>query len=363
MCSRYGLPRIAVESIVALNIAECDAIARQCSAGPNSYSSIFIDTVIGDQLIHAGAFIMAITEVLNAVRTQFVHGEITKDEITPLCSGCVQALQGSKRAVYAILSDPCPMAEHGSFTDPRPTLTEAWFLSLQVLLSLASSAKFVADNLVVQELVTENTALFIRFMLCECSSGERRKVQPGVSMDGPQTLAMFDFLTAAVDAVGSTLFSSIALSFQSQTHIDFPYAGLNSSLAPSLIGGSILCAALFRGFSGSLPPWTLENAPNLYASLFVACENNIDSFCRILEPGAEIKLSSASAPFQCILPGDRLAGPIVQTHLVYELRTFLSGKLDWRHFKVLVKAACGGKKKTSIFANKPAISTWDCDRV
>jgi hypothetical protein len=68
---------------------------------------------------------------------------------------------------------------------------------------------------------------------------------------------------------------------------------------------AILVAALLRSISGALPPWTVEEAPALFRSIYVATGSDVDGFVRILRASTML---SASASFGGVRPGELLAG-------------------------------------------------------
>ena len=87
----------------------------------------------------------------------------------------------------------------------------------------------------------------------------------------------------------------------------------------------------------------------------------------------DVRLSKdAAASFGGLMPGKLLSGRYFESlrseakdKFVQEAMA-LAGTDDvasWRRLKVLIKAACGGKKKDSGFQLKPSLTKWDFDRV
>jgi hypothetical protein len=180
----------------------------------------------------------------------------------------------------------------------------------------------------------------------------------GMSVDGPQTFAMMNFLQYSCKSFGMNTFTSIAAHFQGSIQLD-----INPIIPDYHLGGIMLCGALFRAFSGSLPPWIIENAPELYFAIYQACGSNMDFFHSIMVTGSEVKIKENSSTFNHIRQGDKLGG-LVQTQQIQQLRSILKTESDFRQLKASIKAACGGKKKSNSFANKPStITTWQFDRI
>jgi len=363
---------LTASSITALNRAECEAIAVQCSAGPQSHSSIFNDSVICDEVVAAGIFIIVIRDALENIHKALRKENSPKEQVDCNISGCVSTLIGSKDSVFSVLSSDNPEPHHGFYTDPRPTVSEAWFLAMISLLSIYDRAQWsILNNQFAKKLTYETLALCVHLLLLKPlerkESNNNQNDAFGMSLDGPQSLAMIEFIHMAL-ATGPDIFNSIAEQYESRLQIDFGNLTQSLQCNPGYMGGSIICAALFRGSSGALPPWVIESVPKLYATLFATCGSG-ENFCSIIMGGANLKLKHE---FASIRGGRKLAGYFFDTMSANEMQKFLSKTKDiclqednkkWRNFKVLLKGVCGGKKKATSFNLKPQPTDWECIRI
>lgn len=372
-CANPGLTSLAAEAVAAVNQAECEAIVAQCNAGRESNSSIFQDSVVGDDVLSAGAFVVVVRQVLDKVLAAARAREYTEEHLRDDSLGCVQALSGSMSSVFAALASRSPEAE--AHVDPRPTLAEAWYLSVKSLASLfKASAQTMLNSETTKVLMVESFVLSLRLLLSRGveEGGRKSMYTAGMSLDGPQTFAILDFMELLL-SFGPEILELTPQYLQREITIDAPQlsqAGA-SSFPPTLVGGAIIAAALFRGSSGVLPPWAVEGYPSLFSSFFIACGRNTDFFCQVLSLACDLQLAGADS-FGELQPGHKLAGRFIHNLSLPARNTFLSqsrevcskdNETSWRRFKVIVKQACGGKKKASGFNQKPAVTTWECDRV
>ena len=199
-----------------------------------------------------------------------------------------------------------------------------------------------------------------------------------MSLDGPQTLAMTEFM---VDALSPSTLAATARSFA--THFQLENTTQNENL-----GASIISAGLLRAASGALPPWAVELTPAIFKSLFAALGNNCDVFIEIVSVSTKLESSGevlagryfgtvSSAHIESFLSktreackkGKNIAYPLasgsfdtsfVRTPDNY-VSSFQSG--EWNKMKSIIKTACGGKKKVSGFKLKAQFTCWDCERL
>jgi len=366
-----GLPALSTSSIIALNCAECEAISLQCRAGPLSQSPVFNETIICEDVVAAGAFIVVVRDTLENIRQEIENNSLSKEQADNAIYSCISALIGSKDSVFSVLSSNSSEPQHGCHIDPRPTISEAWFLAMVSLLSICKHMHTLIANK-TKELTYETLALCVHLLLIKPLHTEESTANQddilGMSLDGPQSLAMIEFLNMAL-ATGPDAFNSIYEQYKSQMTLDPTNFGQTINFNPRIMGGAIVTAALFRGTSGALPPWVIESLPNLYATLFTCC-GDIETFCSIIRGGACLRLKETS--FARIHAGKKLAGFYFDRLSEEGIDDFLiktqaiclkndNGK--WRNFKVLLKAVCGGKKKASTFNLKPQPTDWECLRI
>mmetsp|Transcript_63194 Transcript_63194/g.186778 ORF Transcript_63194/g.186778 Transcript_63194/m.186778 type:complete len:376 (-) Transcript_63194:150-1277(-) len=372
-CANPGLNPLLAEAISALNQAECKAIILQCNAGRESSSSIFHDSIVGEDVLPAGGFVVVVSKVLDSVLAAAKAGRLTEQQLSDESHSCIQALGSSMNSVFSAMATPSPEAV--AHIDPRPTLAEAWYLAMKSLASLFSAApQAMYNSEATKQLAVESFVLFIRFLLSrEIEEGGRKSVHAaGMSLDGPQTLSMLDFMDLML-SFGPKILELTPLYLQKDIAVDSPQIRqVNATpLPPALIGGAIIASALFRGSSGVLPPWAVEGYPRLFSSFFVACGKSPDFFCQVLCLACDLHLANSQA-FGGLHPGQKLAGRYFDNLSLVARESFISQSREicnrdnepsWRRFKVAVKQACGGKKKASGFNQKPAVTVWECDRV
>jgi len=348
-------------------------------------------------------------------------------------SGCVQLLHQCKDLIRAVLTHPNPEPDvnNSDYTDPRPTIAEAWFFSISSLLSIDKELTnffLIQQDATFHQLVSETIALVVQLLCLKRLPKEKISTQNGIcekhnetyqigmSLDGPQTLAMMMFLELAlgipvVGSGGESILRRVSHEFELTLKFGFEDGerGGESSINADLLGGALISSALYRGTSGGLPPWAVEDIPGVYSAMFHGvCQQNPQSFCEILRVGSNLRLfgavssdknnASASAWFGAIPAGKKLAGRYIENMSSKAKETFLTKTRDlitfttasanmdnnsdktnkqicnsvlcdsnnpdvWRQFKVLLKAACGGKKKSTCYNLKPQVTNWECDRI
>lgn len=374
VCKSPSLPSLALEAIAALNQAECTAITTQCNRGPESPSIMFNEFVVGEETLPAGAFVAIIHETLDGIIKQRDRSTLSEHEAKQYTDDCVLALHTTK-GVLRVLMLPCPEAT--GHNDARPSLGEAWFFAMASAVTSYTKSTTMSNifgNPTFVELLGETCVAAIQ-MLYIRSTEKEANPSIGMSVDGAQTLATIDFLEAAL-SLGPEILCLI-----------YQYTGPHLMLDPSIksaleasptpavhAGGALIGAALFRAASGCWPPWGLEGAPQIYSALFSgACGNDTDLFCQILEASGEIRLAeSPDAGCGAVQPGMKLAGKYFDQMGVKTKDEFMgqvrkvcqqNDASGWRRMKVVLKQACGGKKKASGFNQKPSLTDWECDRL
>merc|ERR1719273_2593684 len=128
---------------------------------------------------------------------------------------------------------------------------------------------------------------------------------------------------------------------------------VNTGNDPDAAGIAIIGAALFRGSQGGLPPWAVESVPSVYSALFRALGNNVDGFGLLFQISMNIRLLE-NQRFGSVQGGSLLSGRFFERMNDRTKQNFINQAKDlakedttasWRRLKVLIKQACGGKKK------------------
>ncbi len=130
-----------------------------------------------------------------------------------------------------------------------------------------------------------------------------------MSLDGPQTLAMMDFMAEAI-LLGPCILAATSRSFT--THFQ-----LQHTIQSEELGAAIIAAGLLRAASGALPPWAVELTPLLIRSLFTALGNDCDTFIQTLKNSTKIECS-----------GNILAGRYFEHVSSVHIDSFLSKTRD-----------------------------------
>lgn len=355
LLAHSDFPQRACEILRACIFAECDAIQNQCSLGPNSESSIFCETVICSETVPAGLFVKLLAHAVSA-----------STRSNPL-SNCMLLIRDCSEKVLACITSSCPDPAENAFLDPRPTLAESWYL-LMVALIDGAMVDGAVESILVDTFVAFVSLLFYPSM---AKTLEERRRDPGMSLDGPQTLAATIFL----EKFFRLGFQPVAMAGRKLACIvPIDWTGLQAlNIDPQLYGISIVGAALFRANQGSLPPWAVESIPEVYCSFFYALNKDVAAFAGILRISMEIRLSLTSGKsFGMVQPGSLLSGKVfdglsetAKTTFITDVRKLCEkdDAASWRRMKAIVKQACGGKKKETDFGQKPPLTRWEFFRV
>lgn len=249
-------------------------------------------------MVHAGLYIILIRDCLDRIAKN-------KDQIEETgvheCWKCLSVLQYCAPSVTQLLVHSSP--EANSHVDPRPTIAEAWYLTLGSLVSICRNHEMVAACLIgdgVEKLFGESLSVVMALVLLKDLGTKKdpaRPIQIGLSLDGPHTLAMQSFVSESV-LLGPSILAETSI--MSIIQLDQSTSFVGTACVPA-----ILVAALLRSISGALPPWTVEEAPALFRSIYVATGSDVDGFVRILRASTML---SASASFGGVRPGELLAG-------------------------------------------------------
>lgn len=344
--------------LVACVSSECESIRHQCCAGPESISAIFVENVVSPDSVPAGLFVRAIADVLQSDNDARTNNHVV------VRTNCVQALTALKGPILETISLPCPDPCNGAFVDPRPTLTEAW---LQAMLALASAMSVCPS---VEGLLTETCVIMVT-LLFNPSMGKlinERMSDPGMSLDGPQSLALTAFFCAffrlgagALQSAGQRLIEIVPVDLEPMTGHERSFQGI-----------AVLGAALFRASAGALPPWAVESIPEVYSSLFDALGEDVEAFGRVMQLSMELRMSETESGLGGVAAGRHLSGRIFETISDKAKSAFIDeakeisrmgGAASWRRLKGLIKQACGGKKKDTDFNQKPSPTRWEFERV
>jgi len=356
-CLNENISDYCASIISALIKAECEAATVQSNHGPESGSNIFNDGVVGEEMVHAGASIMLIRECLDRIAKKKDQMEKCTNE----CRKCLSVLKDVAPIVMPLLLHQSP--EANSHVDPRSTIAEAWFLTMTSLVSICRNHEQIAASLVgddVESFLGESLSIAIALIFLKdmgTKDASARAIQRGMSLDGPHTLAMLGFASECM-LLGPSILVAGGRSILSVIQV-------NDAVGQSNIGVTILAASLLRAVSGALPPWAVEETPTLIQSMYVAMGSDCDKLIQILSAATKV---TASAPFGAINSGELLAGRYLDVSNVH-IESFLRQskevcvKGNWKKLKVILKAACGGKKKDSGFNLKPQLTSWEFERL
>lgn len=360
-----GFSEFAVEGIKALISSECNAILSYCQQNADVLSSIFHEQVIGDDSLPAGAVLITVRDAIISVHRQVANQAIDRECERLAISSFVSILYGCKDSVFRATSSHTYI-RLTTWVDPRPTVLEAWLLSTSEMIKLSLRIG-VESNRHIQQLVGESLSLCVKLLLQKCVEKEtpaKGHVET-LSLDGPQTLAMVEFFEHSFK-IGKSVLEVVAKILTVELQLD---SCQTVGRDTSLVGGGIIIASIYRCVSGAVPPWAIENIPALFESLFVCCGHELNSFYSMICIGAELKIIE---PYQYGSVRSALAGYYFDTMKLQGKEEFMKRAQEilesnsndrWRKLKVLVKSACGGKKKASDFNLKPQYTNWDCDRL
>jgi hypothetical protein len=361
-------PPAVIQMAIVWIRTECEAILFQCSAGPTLSSPIFRDDLISEEVVPAGLLVRVAGEL---VQRAFAAGR-QLDSVPQ----CIRLLYESRRAVLQAITSECPdPVQKGSFCDPRPTLCEAWLLAMGELahaMEKGSPSLGEESSHLLKQLLVDSCSSCICILLYPTlgKTQEHRLIDPGMSLDGPQTLVLMDFLQKYF-ALGPSMFLSVAANLMKMVPIDA--AGLQQwSRDPAYLGISIIGAALFRAAQGGLPPWGVELLPSVYASLFKAMNEDPNAFGLLFQMSMHVRLSASSPKkFGGLDRNHLVSGRFFENMSDKTKETFVAQAVEiarqnngasWRRLKAVIKQACGGKKKDTDFKQRPTLTKWEMDR-
>jgi hypothetical protein len=342
--------------------SECDAIHRQCASGPESISNIFRNEIISPEAVPAGLFVRVLSDILHATienRTDLSNAQ-----------NCVAALHGNRIHILSSILLVCSDPSSNMFCDPRPALTEAWLIAITHLIAATKTSSAVAVGIVAE--IFCDTALAVFALLLYPTVGKRkddRWADPGQSLDGPQSLALTDFL-AAFFSLGPDMLQRVASNLAEQVPVVI--AAERHSFDSLTKGAAIAGATLFRAVQGGLPPWAVESVPDVFSNFYLSFNRSPEGFGRIIRLSMTIRLDPTAPKFGGVEPGGLLSGPCFDALSTEDIDHFVEDAMNmcrdddnssWRRFKVAVKRICGGKKKDTDFQLKPAYTRWDFDRM
>lgn len=366
------LPSSVLDLVFTGIKTECEAIQFQCRGGPKSSSVIFQEHLIADEVVPSGNLIHAMGEILEKAASKGIQ--------VVSMTNLIRVLFESRGSVLHAITEKCPNpTAKGSFYDPRPTLAEAWFLTINKLLKALINQKHFATeesnpevssalDLLLTETLVSIIALFLYPSLGKTQA--QRANDCGMSFDGPQTLAMMEFLHLYF-SLGTSKLQSASMELLKTIPIDLASVqGLTTD--QNAAGVAIIGAALFRGVAGGLPPWAVECIPSVYETFFHALNKDPATFGLVFEMSIKVRLVG-NQHFGGVQVSSLLSGRFFETMSDKAKRTFLTqavqhAKLDsghgWRQLKALIKQACGGKKKDTDFNQKPGFTKYDAmDRI
>ena len=271
------------DALSALLNAEICAALLQCNQGPLSGSNIFIDHVIGEEMLNAGAYLIVVRESLCRIASTF---DPSLENRMIGFQQCLIILSNSVSSITQLLLSQSPEAT--LHTDPRPTIAEAWFQTIASLISVCNTDKFkhcdTSDS--IEEIIGASLFICVALILTKDLGNKVSpppEIQRGMSLDGPQTLAMMEFMSDAI-LLGPGILVSTSRIFASQFKFEQYAQDAN-------LGGSIVAAGLLRAASGALPPWAVELTPIIFRSLFEAFGGDCDNFIRSLELSTKLESS------------------------------------------------------------------------
>ena len=145
---------------------------------------------------------------------------------------------------------------------------------MKSLLNAYKTLSIPSNSDQMQQLVGESTAVLIHLVLntrVERDYIIDDKKDGLLSVDGPQCLAFIEYIQVTLSSQ-QAVFNLTGSIFMKQVDLDYnSIVGGHSDV--SLIDGTIICATLLRAAN----PWTIEFFPNVFKSLFQACDNSVES--------------------------------------------------------------------------------------
>lgn len=323
----------ASEALAKVVSEECKTTVACLSTGPSTASGLFVDDLISPDGVPAGIFLAALLSL----------------EDQSAATGA-QLLAHLRPTINSVILHQC--SDPRTFIDPRPTIFEAWLLAVLQLSKYEAALQLE----VLQETLVQTCSTGIILLLYPLigRSYEERRQGPGMELDGPHILILMDFF-ASFFRLGPRFLSRLGSMLVNNLPVD------ETSLNGELAGPALVAAALFRAVQGALPPWAVESLPTVYEAFFIALDRNTTLFVEVF--GVSLGLCLA-ANFGGVKAGQPVAGRLqVDSHESFlDRAAVLVTQNDigsWRCLKVLVKQACGGKKKESDFRQKPALTSWN----
>jgi hypothetical protein len=339
------IPQNLTLMVTAWTRSECEAICRQCDGGSTSRSSIFVDGIVAEDGVPAGLFVRSICMLLRQSHS--------------LLTNCLYALVESKEAVLTAIIHPCP--DPVGFADPRCTLGEAWFLCMSDVASILSHNR--TRDARIENMLTDTFCGVVHLLFYPTlgKTKEDRRQDPGMTHDGPQSLALTDFLVNFFQ-MGPALLQPASEKLAQTISVDMP-----ATTAP--VGLVIAVAALFRAMQGSLPPWTVESIPQIFSALYGAVGKDAQLFVHVLGLAMQVRLRVSH--YGGLVAGQLLSGGQFEGASEAFCQIFLAQVAEicqtdtaggWKKMKHVVKSACGGKKKETDYKQKPSPTRWEFDR-
>jgi hypothetical protein len=342
--------------------SECEAIHRQCASGPRSTSNIFHDEIVSPDVVPAGVFVRVLSDILEAANESCTNVSVVQN--------CVATIHKNRSVVLSTILLPCADPSSNAFCDPRPSLTEAWLVALTHFIDASKRSAAVASDIFVETVCDTAAAVFALLLYPSVGrTQDDRSADPGQSLDGPQSLALTDFLPEFF-SLGPEVLQRVTGTLSKHMAVAFGTEG--QELDEWTRGRAIVGAAIFRASQGALPPWTVESIPELYSTLYLSLDRSPEAFGRTLRASMSLRLDPSAPQFGGVMPGNLLAGPYFDTLSTSSVDRFVEEAMalsrsndtsSWRRFKVAVKQICGGKKKDTDFQLKPSYTRWDFDRL
>lgn len=352
-----GTLRRIIKFLQDLIIAECKCVI---SLNPLSY----FDTLLGENMIPFGAFVNVLGEFLSSSEKEIKLGKRSLSDTVVPYTYVIAVLHDS----FPFISQVVSLKQAEERKDPRPFIFEAWCICMRNLSAVSTSELSACSRELTEELFTQSICLGLHLILCSPLSKKRSSSHHrcGMSLDGPHTLALLEFMERTLD---SKILANVGVTFASRIKLS---SGLNMGMPTEIecVGGALTLASIFRMVSGALPPYVVENVPGLFSSIFVACQNNTATFCKVFQ--LAIEATAVGGEYSGFDSNERIGGPFIEnlsdsskSHLISQANAAASRNdvEGWRRMKVLVKQVCGGKKKATGFSLKPPFSTWDCERL
>ena len=334
---------------------ECSAIHVQCAAGPASASSIFTEELVEPESVPAGIWLKLLGDRLNTlVQSNEQSGKTF-----------VSVLHAVRGDVISSFLLPCPEPEPHCFLDPRTSTMEAYLFTV---VEVSRGGYSTTEGI---HIFNDTMVAIVRLLLFKNlgKTHDERQKEAGLSLDGPQSLAISEFLSSTLK-LGSPVLEAMATATAYSISVYFGDSRQHEDIR--LCGLGIICSVLFRAANGALPPWAVEKFPEIFKALFFALGKDRSSFERTLAAGLSVRLSPGQHGLHGVSAGGLLAGKVFESLSQHVIDQFIRDASEiarkddansWRRMKVLVKQVCGGKKKESDFGQKPALTCWDFERI